>query len=150
MFTGVDNGNLGTMASRTSGKGSQGTAGTAKRVGRTPGPAKKAAPARKTAPKKSTAPAKRAPVKKVAAKRPAPKPAPSPTNGVYRLVRAIWLGTAHGVGAVFRSIGRGAKGLDPAHRKDGLALLLLALALIVAAGTWSNLQGRSATWWRCW
>ncbi|MFD5988521.1 DNA translocase FtsK [Streptomyces cyaneofuscatus] len=129
------------MASRTSGKGSQGTAGTAKRVGRTPGPAKKAAPARKTAPKKSTAPAKRAPVKKAAAKRPAPKPAPSPTNGVYRLVRAIWLGTAHGVGAVFRSIGRGAKGLDPAHRKDGLALLLLALALIVAAGTWSNLQG---------
>ncbi|MET7872094.1 DNA translocase FtsK [Streptomyces cyaneofuscatus] len=129
------------MASRTSGKGSQGTAGTAKRVGRTPGPAKKAAPARKTAPKKSTAPAKRAPVRKAAAKRPAPKPAPSPTNGVYRLVRAIWLGTAHGVGAVFRSIGRGAKGLDPAHRKDGLALLLLALALIVAAGTWSNLQG---------
>ncbi len=56
-------------------------------------------------------------------------------------MRAVWLGTAHGVGAVFRSIGRGAKGLDPAHRKDGLALLLLGLALIVAAGTWSNLQG---------
>ncbi|MFJ8404081.1 DNA translocase FtsK [Streptomyces microflavus] len=129
------------MASRTSGKGSQGTAGTAKRVGRTPGPAKKAAPAKKTAPKKASAPAKKAPAKKAAAKRPAPRPAPSPTNGVYRLVRAVWLGTAHGVGAVFRSIGRGAKGLDPAHRKDGLALLLLGLALIVAAGTWSNLQG---------
>ncbi|MFI0011374.1 DNA translocase FtsK [Streptomyces globisporus] len=125
------------MASRTSGKGSQGTAGTAKRVGRTPGPAKKAAPAKKTAPKKSAAPAKKAPAKKAAAR----KPAPSPTGGVYRLVRAVWLGTAHGVGAVFRSIGRGAKGLDPAHRKDGLALLLLGLALIVAAGTWSNLQG---------
>ncbi|MFB6654450.1 DNA translocase FtsK [Streptomyces microflavus] len=129
------------MASRTSGKGSQGTAGTAKRVGRTPGPAKKAAPAKKTAPKKASAPTKRAPAKKAAAKRPAPRPAPSPTNGVYRLVRAVWLGTAHSVGAVFRSIGRGAKGLDPAHRKDGLALLLLGLALIVAAGTWSNLQG---------
>ncbi|MER7258803.1 DNA translocase FtsK [Streptomyces parvus] len=129
------------MASRTSGKGSQGTAGTAKRVGRTSGPAKKAAPAKKTAPKKSAAPAKKAPAKKAAAKKPAPKPAPSPTGGVYRLVRALWLGTAHGVGAVFRSIGRGAKGLDPAHRKDGLALLLLGLALIVAAGTWSNLQG---------
>ncbi|WP_145502750.1 DNA translocase FtsK [Streptomyces sp. CFMR 7] len=129
------------MASRTSGKGSQSTAGTAKRAGRTPGPAKKAAPARKAAPKKAAAPVKKAPAKKAAAKRPAPKPAPSPTNGVYRLVRAIWLGTAHGVGAVFRSIGRGAKGLDPAHRKDGLALLLLGLALIVAAGTWSNLQG---------
>ncbi|MFD4129612.1 DNA translocase FtsK [Streptomyces globisporus] len=129
------------MASRTSGKGSQGTAGTAKRVGRTPGPAKKAAPAKKTAPKKSAAPAKKAPAKKAAVRKPAPKPAPSPTGGVYRLVRAVWLGTAHGVGAVFRSIGRGAKGLDPAHRKDGLALLLLGLALIVAAGTWSNLQG---------
>ncbi|MFI8006675.1 DNA translocase FtsK [Streptomyces sp. NPDC086010] len=128
------------MASRTSGKGSLGTAGTAKRAGRTQGPAKKAAPVKKAAAKK-TVPAKKAPARKAAAKRPAPKPAPSPTGGLYRLVRALWLGTAHGVGAVFRSIGRGAKGLDPAHRKDGLALLLLGLALVVAAGTWSHLKG---------
>ncbi|MGW0858870.1 DNA translocase FtsK [Streptomyces sp. NPDC002690] len=128
------------MASRTSGKGSQSSAGTAKSVGRTPGPARKAAPAKK-APAGKAAPPRRVPVKKAAAKRPAPKPAASPTNGVYRMVRAVWLGTAHGVGALFRSIGRGAKGLDPAHRKDGLALLLLGLALIVAAGTWSNLRG---------
>ncbi|MFJ5721531.1 DNA translocase FtsK [Streptomyces sp. NPDC093149] len=124
------------MASRTSGKGSQGTAGTAKRVGRTAGPAKKAAPAKKTAAKK-TAPAKKAPAKKAAA----PKPAPSPTGGVYRVARAVWLGAAHAVGAMFRGVGRGAKGLDPAHRKDGVALLLLGLALVVAAGTWSNLRG---------
>ncbi|MER5628846.1 DNA translocase FtsK [Streptomyces nitrosporeus] len=133
------------MASRTSGKGSQGAAGTAKAAGRSQGPAKKAAPAKKSAAKKGapprTAPVRKAPAGKAAAKRPAPKPAPSPTGGVYRLVRAVWLGTAHGVGAVFRSIGRGAKGLDPAHRKDGIALLLLGLALIVAAGTWSHLQG---------
>ncbi|MEU9092240.1 DNA translocase FtsK [Streptomyces sp. NPDC048428] len=129
------------MASRTSGKGSQGTAGTAKRAGRAPGPAKKAAPAKKTAAKKA-APAKKAPAKKAVAKKAAaPKPAPSPTSGVYRLVRAVWLGAAHAVGAMFRGIGRGAKGLDPAHRKDGVALLLLGLALIVAAGTWSNLRG---------
>ncbi|HBF82057.1 MAG TPA: cell division protein FtsK [Streptomyces sp.] len=128
------------MASRTSGKGSQGAAGTAKVAGRTQGPARKAAPAKKPAAKK-TAPAKKAAARKAAARKPAPKPAPSPTAGVYRLARALWLGTAHGVGAVFRSIGRGAKGLDPAHRKDGLALLLLGLALIVAAGTWSHLQG---------
>jgi S-DNA-T family DNA segregation ATPase FtsK/SpoIIIE len=130
------------MASRTSGKGSQGTAGTAKpRAGRTTGAAKKAAPAKKAAAKK-TAPPKKAPAKKAAAKKAAPpKPAPSPTGGVYRLARALWLGLAHAVGAMFRGIGRGAKGLDPAHRKDGLALLLLGLALIVAAGTWSNLRG---------
>ncbi len=136
MSTGARTGNLGPMASRTSGKGSQSTAGTAKgRTGRTTAPAKKAAPARKPAAKKAAAP-RRAPVKKVP-----PKPAPSPTGGVVRLVRAVWLGCAHAVGAVFRGIGQGAKNLDPAHRKDGVALLLLALALIVAAGTWSNLSG---------
>ncbi|MEU3634456.1 cell division protein FtsK, partial [Streptomyces fradiae] len=142
------------MASRTSGKGPHGTAGTAKprAAGRTTGAAQKAAPgkppARKTA-AKQPAPArkgaaKKAPAKKTAKKaaaRTAPKPAPSPTGGVYRIVRALWLGLAHAVGALFRGIGRGAKGLDPAHRKDGLALLLLGLALVVAAGTWANLQG---------
>jgi S-DNA-T family DNA segregation ATPase FtsK/SpoIIIE len=57
------------------------------------------------------------------------------------MFRALWLGLAHTVGALLRGIGRGARGLDPAHRKDGLALLLLGLTLVVAAGTWSNLQG---------
>ncbi|MFJ9648224.1 DNA translocase FtsK [Streptomyces sp. NPDC101206] len=123
------------MASRTSGKGSQSKAGTAKgRTGRTAAPAKKAAPARVPAAKKTAA--KRPPARKAPA-----KPAPSPTGGVVRLVRALWLGCAHAVGAVFRGIGQGARNLDPAHRKDGVALLLLALAMIVAAGTWSNLSG---------
>ncbi|MFE2357488.1 DNA translocase FtsK [Streptomyces parvulus] len=107
-------------------------------------PAKKAAapakgPVKKAAAKK--APPRKAPAKKAVAKKPAPKPAPSPTGGVYRLVRAFWLGLAHAVGAVFRGIGQGAKNLDPAHRKDGSALLLLAVALIVAAGTWADLKG---------
>ncbi|MGW2720405.1 DNA translocase FtsK [Streptomyces sp. NPDC001492] len=105
-------------------------------------PAKKAAaPAKKAAAKK--APAKKAPAKKAAARKsaPPPKPAPSPTGGIYRLVRALWLGLAHAVGAVFRGIGNGAKNLDPAHRKDGVALLLLGIALIVAAGTWADLRG---------
>ncbi|MET8248969.1 DNA translocase FtsK [Streptomyces sp. NPDC005202] len=107
-------------------------------------PAKKAAapakaPAKKAAAKK--APAKKTPAKKAAARTAAPKPAPSPTGGIYRLVRALWLGLAHAVGAVFRGIGQGARNLDPAHRKDGIALLLLAVALIVAAGTWADLRG---------
>ncbi|WP_336116347.1 DNA translocase FtsK [Streptomyces sp. PTD9-10] len=108
-------------------------------------PAKKAAapakaPARKAAAKK--APAKKAAAKKAPAKKAAPpKPAPNPTGGVYRLVRAVWLGLAHAVGAVFRGIGQGAKNLDPAHRKDGVALLLFGIALIVAAGTWADLRG---------
>ncbi|MEU9486146.1 DNA translocase FtsK [Streptomyces decoyicus] len=137
------------MASRTSGKGTQSTAGPSKqRAGRTAGAAKKTAakkaPAKKASakpPLKKTAAAKKAPAKRAPAKKAAPKPAPSPTGGVYRLVRACWLGLAHAIGAVFRGMGRGAKNLDPAHRKDGLALLLLGLALVIAAGTWSNLSG---------
>lgn len=135
----VRTGNLTPMASRQS---AAKKTPAKKAAAPTKAPAKKAAakpPAKKTAAKK--APAKKAPAKKAAAKKPAPKPAPSPTGGVYRLVRAVWLGIAHTVGAMFRGIGRGAKGLDPAHRKDGLALLLLGIALIVAAGTWSNLRG---------
>ncbi|MDF9816033.1 S-DNA-T family DNA segregation ATPase FtsK/SpoIIIE [Streptomyces sp. SPB162] len=132
MFSPAFGGNLGTMASRTPG-------GTAKNA-----PAKPAA--KKTAAKKTAA--RRPPAKKAAAPRaargaaakPAPRPAPPPP-GLYRMVRALWLGVAHGIGAVFRGIGRGARGLDPAHRKDGVALLLLGLTLVVAAGTWSDLRG---------
>ncbi|SCF61682.1 DNA translocase FtsK [Streptomyces sp. MnatMP-M27] len=145
MLRTADAGNLASMASRTSGKGSQSTAGTSKkRAGQSGGAAKKAAakkaPAKKAPAKKSAAPAKKAAAKKAAAKA-APPPAPNPTSGVFRIVRAVWMGMARGVAAMFRGIGRGAKGLDPAHRKDGSALLLFALALIVAAGTWSNLDG---------
>ncbi|MEU5611343.1 DNA translocase FtsK [Streptomyces sparsogenes] len=134
------------MASRTSGKGSQSTAGTSKkRAGPSGGAGKKApakkAVARKAPVKKSAAPVKKAAPRKAAAKAAPPKPAPSPTSGVFRAARAVWMGMARGVAALFRGIGRGAKGLDPAHRKDGSALLLLALALIVAVGTWSNLRG---------
>ncbi|MFI6346270.1 DNA translocase FtsK [Streptomyces sp. NPDC050560] len=103
-------------------------------------PAKKAAaPAKGTA--RKAAPAKKAAPRKPPAKKAPPKRAPSPTGGVYRLTRAVWLGTAHGVGGLFRGIGRGARGLDPAHRKDGVALLLLGIALVVAGGTWSDLKG---------
>ncbi|MDT0408699.1 MULTISPECIES: DNA translocase FtsK [Streptomyces] len=133
------------MASRSSGKGSPSAAGPARPRagggGGAKGPAKKsaAAPPAKRAPAKKGA--AKAPAKKAAVKKAPARPAPSPTHGIYRLVRAVWLGLAHGIGAMLRGIGRGAKGLDPAHRKDGLALLLLGLALVVAAGTWSRLDG---------
>ncbi len=116
-------------------------------------PAKKAAASAKAPAKKAVAkkaPVKKAPARKAPAKKPAPRLAPNPTGAVYRLVRALWLGLAHAVGAVFRGIGQGARNLDPAHRKDGLALLLLGIALIVAAAPGPTSKGPSATWWRSW
>ncbi|MBT2387493.1 DNA translocase FtsK [Streptomyces sp. ISL-11] len=126
------------MASRTSGKGAQSTAGTSKQHAGRPGSAAKKAPAKKASAKSpGRAPARKAPARKPAAKA-APRRAAAPAPGG---VRRVARGLAHGVGALFRGVGRGAKNLDPAHRKDGLALLLLGLALIVAAGTWSSLEG---------
>ncbi len=136
MSPGVSPGNLTLMASRPSAAKKPPAPAKASSAARAPRPARSA----KTKPVAKKVAAKRAPAKKAAAKA-APKPAPSPTNGVYRLVRALWLGVAHAVGAVLRGIGTGAKNLDPAHRKDGVALLLIALSLMVAAGTWADLQG---------
>ncbi|NDK26026.1 DNA translocase FtsK [Streptomyces sp. TR1341] len=132
----VSTGNLRPMASRPSAAKKQPAK---KAAAPAKGPAKKAAAAKKAPARK--APAKKAPARKTAARKAPPKPAPSPTGGVYRLARALWLGLAHAVGAVFRGIGQGAKNLDPAHRKDGVALLLFGIALIVAAGTWADLKG---------
>jgi DNA segregation ATPase FtsK/SpoIIIE, S-DNA-T family len=139
------------MASRTSGKGANSAATSAKqRAGRTTGtgavkkaPVKKApAGPRANAAKKPPAKTAKAAKKTVPAKpAPASNRVPNPTHPVYQLVRALWLGLAHTIGAFFRGVHRGARGLDPAHRKDGLALLLLGVALVVAAGTWSNLSG---------
>ncbi len=62
-----------------------------------------------------------------------------------RAVRATWLGIAHGVGATIRTIFKGARDLDPEHRRDGVAFFLVALAIVVAAREWWNIQGAVGT-----
>ena len=56
-------------------------------------------------------------------------------------LRAVWLGIAHLVGGLARRVGSSARGLDPAHRRDGLGLTLLGLATVVAAVEWWDLRG---------
>jgi S-DNA-T family DNA segregation ATPase FtsK/SpoIIIE len=60
---------------------------------------------------------------------------------VFKAVAAIWLGVAHGIGAVARGIGHSARDLEPEHRRDGVGLLMFALALITAAAVWFQLGG---------
>jgi len=57
------------------------------------------------------------------------------------MVRGVWMGGAHLVGGTARKIGQGARDLDPAHRRDGVAFALLALAVVVAAREWWGLEG---------
>lgn len=52
--------------------------------------------------------------------------------------------TARGIGGTARLIGRGAaarKSIEPEYRRDGLALALLALAIVCAIGTWFRAAG---------
>jgi DNA segregation ATPase FtsK/SpoIIIE, S-DNA-T family len=50
-----------------------------------------------------------------------------------------------GAGGVGRLIAR-AKEIEPAHRRDGLAMLLVAVAVIVAAGVWLRSGGPVGLW----
>jgi DNA segregation ATPase FtsK/SpoIIIE, S-DNA-T family len=51
------------------------------------------------------------------------------------------MGMAHALGATARSIGRTARDLDPEHRRDGVGLVLVALAVVTAAAVWWQLPG---------
>ncbi len=62
-------------------------------------------------------------------------------SALGRALAAIWLGIAHGVGAVVRGVVGGAKEIEPEQRRDGIGLLLCGLALVVAAGVWFEVPG---------
>ena len=48
---------------------------------------------------------------------------------------------AHAIGGAARRVGHGARDLDDVHRRDGLGLLFVALAVIVAAAVWFGVDG---------
>ncbi|MFJ7250558.1 DNA translocase FtsK [Kitasatospora sp. NPDC098652] len=100
-----------------------------------PGPSKKAAAKAPGKPPAKKAAARRAPAKRTAAKS---APPPPPRRG---LVMGALNALASPIAAIFRGFGDGAKNLHPDHRKDGIGLLLFALALVVAAGTWFSSEG---------
>ncbi|MFZ3290682.1 DNA translocase FtsK 4TM domain-containing protein [Mycobacterium sp.] len=62
-----------------------------------------------------------------------------------RAVRATWLMLAKGTGGTARSVGR-ARDIDPGHRRDGLALAFLGLAVVIAASSWFDAAGPVGAW----
>ncbi|ARG55165.1 DNA translocase FtsK 4TM domain-containing protein [Mycobacterium kansasii] len=62
-----------------------------------------------------------------------------------RALRATWLMAARGTGGAARSIGR-ARDIEPGHRRDGVALVLLGLAVVVAAGSWFHAARPVGVW----
>ncbi len=60
-------------------------------------------------------------------------------------MRATWLMAARGTGGAARSIGR-ARDIDPGHRRDGIALVLLGLSVVVAASSWFDAARPVGAW----
>jgi DNA segregation ATPase FtsK/SpoIIIE, S-DNA-T family len=60
-------------------------------------------------------------------------------------VRATWLMLARGTGSTARSVGR-AREIDPGHRRDGVALALLGVAVIIAASSWFDAARPVGAW----
>ncbi|MBU2697551.1 DNA translocase FtsK [Pimelobacter sp. 30-1] len=107
--------------------------------------------AKKTASSRSrstTTKKKPAAKKSASARRPAPRAVRSGPGPVARLftalgrgVVAVWLAFAHGIGAVARGVGHGARDIEPEQRRDGFGLLLVAVSIVIAAAVWFELPG---------
>ncbi|MEE2056400.1 DNA translocase FtsK [Rhodococcus artemisiae] len=125
--------------------------------------AKKPAPRTSTA-KASTAksPAKRKPqasgsrassaARRSSAARPRGGPVPQPRRGSGGLLTAIgksvgagWFMIARGLGATTRTMGR-ATDIEHGHRRDGIALGLVAFAVVVAGSVWFGVGGPVGEW----
>jgi len=60
------------------------------------------------------------------------------------LIVWLWMGLAHAVGWIVRSVGRQAataRELEPEHRRDGAGLLVLGTALLLAVAIWFSSGG---------
>jgi S-DNA-T family DNA segregation ATPase FtsK/SpoIIIE len=132
----------------TSGSGRARAGGGARATSKSSGSGKSSGAARASgAAKPSTArgkPTGRAPAKSTAgsrasgAKRPVISSFDRPGTGPFTLL-------ARGVGGLARAIGR-TKELEPEHRRDGVALVLVALAVVSAAGVWFRAAGPVGHW----
>ena len=74
------------------------------------------------------------------------RPAGRPADPVVILITwtgqaiaAAWMVVAGALGFAVRAIGRGARDLDPHHRRDGVGLLTLGVAIVLGAGLWGRM-----------
>jgi DNA segregation ATPase FtsK/SpoIIIE, S-DNA-T family len=60
-------------------------------------------------------------------------------------VQTAWLMVARGAGGAARSVGR-ARDIEPRHRRDGIALALLGIAVLIVASSWFNAARPVGQW----
>ena len=59
---------------------------------------------------------------------------------LYRAVCSVWLLIAWAVGSTLRRFGRNARELESDHRRDGVGLFFLGLAIVFAAAIWARMD----------
>ncbi|MGW4249848.1 hypothetical protein ACWELQ_46110, partial [Nocardia sp. NPDC004722] len=102
-------------------------------------------------PAQSRARTPRKPAKRVARKAPARRPAPrrgsntAPLAVVRRGATRAWTATARGLGATTRAVSR-AGDIEHGHRRDGIALGLVAFSFVIAAAVWLSAGGPVGHW----
>nr|GLK34794.1 putative cell division protein FtsK [Rhodococcus wratislaviensis] len=96
-------------------------------------------------PRKSTSP--RGGSSRGGTRRPAAKKssASGPLKSVGRGIGAGWSLMAKGVGATTRTVGKAAE-IEQGHRRDGIALGLIAISVVVAGGIWFSAGGPVGEW----
>jgi S-DNA-T family DNA segregation ATPase FtsK/SpoIIIE len=62
------------------------------------------------------------------------------TAWLFRAIAAAWLLLAGLVGSIIRRFGRNARDLHPDHKRDGVGLLFLGLAIVFAAAVWARMH----------
>jgi len=62
-------------------------------------------------------------------------------RAISRALTAIWLGFATVLGTIARGLGKSARDIDPAHRRDGIGLTYLSGGIIVASVVWFHAHG---------
>jgi DNA segregation ATPase FtsK/SpoIIIE, S-DNA-T family len=80
----------------------------------------------------------------VAGRKPGPPPSRNLlivlTGWLLRAIAMAWLLLAGLVGSVIRRFGRNARDLHPDHRRDGIGLLFIGLAIVFAAAVWVRMH----------
>src|SRR5690349_23175330 len=77
---------------------------------------------------------------------PPPDPVVILIGWIGKAIAHAWMAVAGSVGFAARAVGRGARDLDPHHRRDGVGLLTLGAAIVLGASLWgrmSNPVGRA-------
>ncbi|MFC0447208.1 DNA translocase FtsK [Rhodococcus jostii] len=132
------------MAGKASARGSSTTTSTTRtgvRGGSTTSKPKSRTTRTVSTPRKSTSP------RGGGARRPAAKKTSTsgPLKSVGRGIGAGWSLMTKGVGATTRTVGKAAE-IEQGHRRDGIALGLIAISVVVAGGIWFSAGGPVGEW----